>query len=342
MSSDARTSLSPASAVAAARSMGLDLGADPVVTPLAGGVSGVVLLIDDGTRRVVLKQALAQLLVHGDWFAAPERALTEAAAVEVFAPLVPDRTPTLLGVSTTDCVLGMTAAPAGWDTWKERLLTGAVDVDREATVAQELGGMLARWHLGIAGDPALARRFDDYASFEQLRVTPFHRACMAQEPSLARAIDLCVRDLHEVRQCLVHGDFSPKNMVVADAGPGMWVLDFEVAHYGAAVFDLAFLHAHLLLKAVHRPDHAARLRQVAARFQDAYCALGAPGSHGGPAGRLAWHAACLVLARVVGLSPVAYLTQPQQHTARELARTVLGRPSGPVDGVWAALERGLR
>jgi len=47
---------------------------------------------------------------------------------------------------------------------------------------------------------------------------------------------------------LVHGDYSPKNILVSDNG--IFILDFEVAHWGNPVFDLAFLTNHLLLKSV--------------------------------------------------------------------------------------------
>ena len=42
--------------------------------------------------------------------------------------------------------------------------------------------------------------------------------------------------------CLVHGDFSPKNVLVGD---GIWVIDFEVAHFGDPVFDVAYMLNHL-------------------------------------------------------------------------------------------------
>lgn len=36
------------------------------------------------------------------------------------------------------------------------------------------------------------------------------------------------------KSCLVHGDYSPKNILVG--ATGVWVVDFEVAHFGDPVF----------------------------------------------------------------------------------------------------------
>ena len=75
------------------------------------------------------------------------------------------------------------------------------------------------------------------------------------------------------RSVLVHGDFSPKNLLVS--GDRLVIIDCEVAWYGDPAFDLAFLLNHLCLKALyHAPAHGADLR-VAGRatcqaYQDAW------------------------------------------------------------------------
>lgn len=318
-------------------SRGIRVQGRPVVTPLTGGVSGTVLLIEDGDHRLVVKQALEQLLVEAEWFATPERALTEAAAVELLHSLTPDRVPGLVEVSQTDCALVMTAAPADWDSWKERLLTGLIDIDREVGVGNTLGSVLATWHRRSAGDLVVAQRFNDYAALEQLRITPFHRVVLGQHPALAPAIQSCIDDLTTTRQCLVHGDFSPKNVLIG-VRDGLWVLDFEVAHYGAAVFDLAFLHTHLLLKAVHRPDQAAALRTVAMAFRDAYAAQVGPALGLGAVTRLGWHTGCLLLARAGGTSPASYLTPSQRTRVLALGTRLLRTPDRAIEDVWALIS----
>ncbi len=60
------------------------------------------------------------------------------------------------------------------------------------------------------------------------------------------------------------GDWSPKNLLVYP--DRVLALDFEVAHRGDPAFDVAFMLTHLVMKSVHLPAHAARLRSAADAF----------------------------------------------------------------------------
>jgi hypothetical protein len=91
---------------------------------------------------------------------------------------------------------------------------------------------------------------------------------MRRWPSLERAVGEYVEEMLDTRRCLVHGDFSPKNVLCG--GEELWVLDFEVAHVGDPVFDLAFMLNHLMLKAIHRPAACEGYRDCAEAFLDAY------------------------------------------------------------------------
>jgi 5-methylthioribose kinase len=312
------------------------MGANCQVTAMVGGVSGSVLLVESDRIRLVVKQALDQLLVDDTWFAKVERALTEAAALSVLHALSGRYVPELIDSDEVQCALVMTAAPANWQPWKSDLLTEDIDQAGACATGRTLGSVLGTWHRATTGDDAMAERFDDYEAFEQLRVHPFHRTILTRHPPLASAIEACIADLTQRRECLVHGDFSPKNILVDPRDrERLWVLDFEVAHFGAAVFDLAFLHCHLLLKAVHRPRYASVLRQTAAAFQNVYTAEVGIAAAERATRRLGWHTASLLLARVDGTSPAGYLSDPDRNRVRDLATTVLNTPDRPIIDIWA-------
>src|SRR3546814_18931747 len=63
------------------------------------------------------------------------------------------------------------------------------------------------------------------------------------------------------KSALVHGDVSPKNILVSASGPVF--LDAECAVYGDPAFDLAFCTTHLLLKSVWSGD--VRMNEAADR-----------------------------------------------------------------------------
>lgn len=327
---DALAVLSPDTVVAYLRGRGLlDARTPARVSRFAGGVSGEVFAIDAGPVQLVMKRALPRLRVRADWHADPDRILAEAAALRQVAMIDPEAVPPVIDIDADTYTLVTRRAPRTWRPWKQDLLDGKVAVP----VARRLGALLAAWHTVTANDPEVAGTFGKLGAFVNLRIDPFYISTAHAHPGLAARINELAKRLLSNRVCLVHGDFSPKN-VLTD-GRAVWVLDWEVAHYGDPVFDQAFLLSHLLCKAIHR--RATDYRAAAAAFLSAYRSAARPAPSPGQDALLAAQAACLVLARVDGASPVDYLTSPQRHQARALARTALtDTPTDPLD-LWELL-----
>src|SRR5439155_19372608 len=92
-------------------------------------------------------------------------------------------------------------------------------------------------------------------------------------PAAAAFLDELVAATQARRLALVHGDYSPKNVLV-HAGR-LVVLDYEVIHWGDPAFDLGFGLTHLLSKAHHVRSHRAEFGRAAADLFRAYAgALG--------------------------------------------------------------------
>jgi tRNA A-37 threonylcarbamoyl transferase component Bud32 len=317
--------------VAHLRRRGL-LGAVPVhVERLSGGVSGDVVAVAGPDVALVVKRALSRLRVDEEWLADPNRILTEAAALRVAGELLPGHVPPVLDVDPTRRTIVIGRAEPGAHEWKTDLLAGVVDV----AVARRLGEMLAAWHAGTEGRTEIAAEFASTVAFEQLRIDPFHRWVARRHPDLAPAIDTVVERMGSRRTCLVHGDFSPKNVLLGPATT--WVLDWEVAHYGDPSFDVAFLLAHLLCKTLHRPNRATEYRRAATEFQAAYrdgvAHTGLPADEA----HLTAQTACLLLARMDGKSPVPYLDGAARARGRALARALLADPAAHPDTLWRTL-----
>jgi 5-methylthioribose kinase len=304
-------------------------GARLRVAPLAHGVSNVVLAVEADGFAAVVKQALPRLAVAEEWLAKRERTLTEAAGLELAGRLTPGAVPRVLDVDEERCAAAVELAPPALRNWKLELLEGRCDPE----VAARLGELLGAWHRGTEHDPAIAARFGDGEAFEQLRVDPYHRTVMRRRPALARAVGELVEEMLDTHACLVHGDFSPKNVLAG--GGTVWVLDFEVAHCGDPVFDLAFMLNHLLLKAIHRPGSLAGYRSCAEAFLSAY------GREAHPE-YLLGHTGALMVARVDGKSPAEYLTEPERLAARALGSRLLLDPPASVGGAWDRLAEGVR
>ena len=134
---------------------------------------------------------------------------------------------------------------------------------------------------------------------------------------------------------LVHGDYSPKNVLVRDGR--LVLLDHEVIHFGDPTFDLGFSLAHFLSKARHLPAHRADFRAAAARYWTVYrdTLEAAPWADGLEARAVRQTLGCM-LARVAGRSPLEYLDADERRRQR---KAVLGLLSDPPATVAALAER---
>ncbi len=299
------------------------------VTPLSGGVSSDIVAVSGPGVELVVKRPLGRLRVEQEWHADARRILTEGRALRVAERLLPGSVPPVLDLDEDTLTLVLQRAPSGWTDWRGELLGGNID----PRVGRRLGTALGVWHRkSPAGGSAVA----DFAAvdvFVQLRIDPFYRTVALRYPAVAPLIERTADALLATKSCLVHGDFSPKNVLAH--GDSAWVLDWEVAHVGDPVFDIAFLLTHLLLKAVHRPAQADEYGLVARGFLEEYHATGPPALS--VPGALHRNIGCLLLARVDGKSPTTYLTGREPETVRALGFELLQASEVDILGAWARL-----
>ena len=297
------------------RKRGLLTG-DATVESLTGGVSCVVLAVSSAEVNLVVKQALPELKTKAKWVADQRRAIVEASAMRVYHQITPESVPELIDCDPDEFALTMSRLPDTCTNWKMDMLDGRIHPE----MGSELGLILAKWHNAAAISDEIKAEFMEDSLFEQLRVAPFYRAVAAVNPQLIPVINELITEITQVKITLVHGDFSPKN-IMATAAHRPIVLDFEVAHTGNPVFDLAFLLAHLLCKTIRTVDEGERelLISTASGFLGKYQET----SELSVAQSLPHHIALIALARVEGVSPVNYLDEPAQQRLVAITKSAL-------------------
>jgi len=294
-------------------------GESPPATVLAGGVSSDIWRVELRSGPVCVKRALPRLRVAQLWEAPVERNRYERLWMETANGIVPGVAPRVLA-GDDDGLFAMEFL-GGFPLWKEELAAGRAD----SSVAREVGGRLARIHAATARNPALARQFATDANFHAIRLEPYLLAAARVHPSLAPALQGLAERTARTKLALVHGDVSPKNILLGPAGPVF--LDAECAWYGDPAFDLAFCLNHLLLKCLWVPA-------AALRFLESFDVLASEYLRGAdwetPSGlerRAASLLPGLLLARVDGKSPVEYLTQAAaRDRVRRAAQALLAAP----------------
>jgi 5-methylthioribose kinase len=282
------------------------LSGNATVEVLTGGVSCVVLAVTSDEREIVVKQALPELKTKAKWVADQRRAIVEAEAMRVYQSITPDSVPELIDCDEANFTLTMSRLPNTCTNWKQDMLEGRIHPE----MGEKLGKILALWHNATAVDSAIKAKFMEGELFEQLRVSPFYRAVAAKNPKLQAVINSLIDEITTEKIALVHGDFSPKN-ILATSDHSPIILDFEVAHTGNPVFDLAFVSAHLLCKTVRTQNASekAAITSTALNFLSSYRQT----SRVSIAESLPQHVALIALARVEGVSPVNYLDEPAQQ-----------------------------
>lgn len=327
---------------------------------LAGGVSNRTVLVEhaDGTAWV-MKQALEKLRVKVDWFSSPARIHREAAGLRWMQRAVPGYSPALVFEDVDEHLLAMMAVPQPHMNWKTQLLQGVI----EQRYVEQFGWLLGRMQrvaintpnpnpspvtIGEGSNaesppqPSLAREtrsnttfetqrlFADRTFFETLRVEPYYSYSASQVPEAAGFIGELIEETRGRNLTLVHGDYSPKNVLIYDSR--IVLLDYEVIHWGDPAFDVGFSLTHLLSKAHALPEHRAEFAEAARGYWSSYWAqiqgLSFADAIEGYAVR---HTLACLLARAAGRSPLEYLDAGQRAHQQAVVVGLMGDVPATVD-----------
>lgn len=298
--------------------------------PLGGGVSSDIYRVDVAGRTLCVKRALAKLKVAADWRVPVDRNAHEAAWLRTVAGIVPEAVPRVLAEDAREQAFAMDwLDPHRYPVWKAQLRDGQID----AETASRVGDVLGRIHVATAGDSDVSARFDNDALFAAIRLEPYLLATAQAHPDLGDTLRALASRTAVTRRVLVHGDFSPKNLLIGRQGPV--VIDAECAWYGDPAFDLAFVLNHLLLKGAWQPQWRDRYLALYAALVDAYRGHVRWEPWPEMEARTATLLPGLMLARVDGKSPAEYLTAHAAALVRDFARRELSAGTDSLSEVAA-------
>jgi 5-methylthioribose kinase len=216
----------------------------------------------------------------------------------------------------------MEAVPQPHENWKTMLLRGRLENDH----VEEFGRLLGTVHRGgYERREETEPTFRDRSFFESLRLEPYYGYTAEQVPDAADFLRALVEETRARRDTLVHGDYSPKNVLVREGT--LVLLDHEVIHFGDPAFDLGFSLTHFLSKAHHLPKKRSAFADATLLHWSTYRE---------EVGDLLWtqdleeravrHTLGCLLARVAGRSPLEYLDEGELARQREAVLALLPYP----------------
>jgi len=295
---------------------------DAAAHALAGGVSSDIYRVELADATYCVKRALPKLKVAADWRVPVSRNRYEIAWMRAAGEIVPGAVPRVLAEDAQAGAFAMEwLPPERYPVWKEQLARGVLD----PATAERVGDVLGRIHAGTADREDIAARFPTDDLFHAIRLEPYLLATGRAHTDLAARLGELAQVTATTRRVLVHGDLSPKNLLIGPQGPV--VVDAECAWFGDPAFDLAFVLNHLLLKGVWRPHWRGGYLHLYERLVDAYRRHVAWEPWARLDARTAALLPGLLLGRVDGKSPAEYVTADADKDAiRGFARAHLTTP----------------
>lgn len=315
---------------------GIAVSGPLTIEPLTGGVSSDIVRVQLGDGRdFCAKRALSLLKVKTEWQAPVERNHYEIAWLRRAGQIVPGAVPQVIGEDQAHGIALLEYLPASdYLLWKTELLAGRADPAVPVAVAHALGAI----HAATLNDPEVAAEFATDHLIDALRLDPYLRFTATRHPEVADRILGVLEVTASTKLALVHGDVSPKNILVSRHDGHPVLLDAECAWYGDPAFDAAFCLNHLVLKSIHLPMLQPMLLGQAEAFAVTWLSHLPAALRPEMEAHVAALLPCLMLARVDGKSPVEYLTPNAQKRVRDLSLPLISQPVADLGRVFAALR----
>ena len=261
-------------------------------TRLPEGNLNVVWRVPGGERSVIVKYAPPHIAVDPETPLDPSRLTIEARCLEALSPegdLAPGgscsiRPPRLIDYQENPHVLIMKDCGEGPTLGRWFRASPPAEVQSNApSVGRQLGRFIGQLHQRTVGDSDCAVSFNNKPMQETRRavqyqnVTTMLRAGGVEDATtLGKRAAALGEALLEPGRCVTMGDLWPSSVLVR--AEGLRIIDWELAHYGRPLQDVAHLAAHLWMQRHRAPSAAVgdAIEALQEAFLDAYrTALGA-------------------------------------------------------------------
>ena len=280
-------------------------------------------------KKFCIKRALKKLTVKEDWFAPVDRSNFEAKYFKICKSISPNSFPKVLGHDQDRYILAMEWYDNNkYKLWKTKLLNNYVNKYDAIMVAK----ILAKVHSFFYMKKNYEKHFFNDKTFHDIRIEPYILFTSRFYPQFRGKFLSVAQSLKKNKTTLIHGDFSPKNILIGRSHP--IVLDAETACWGDPSFDLAFCFNHFILKSIHK-NNKKKFLEIGKYFIESYLEKIDFENVDSFLFRFFSILPLFILARVDGKSPVEYFNFRDKETARKFGLKLLSSCNYKIDNFFS-------
>ena len=269
---------------------------------LAGGVSSEVYHVRTNKNNYCIKRSLKRLLVKKKWIANTNRIKFEYLWLKHCQNILKRNIPNTYEFNDKKKYIVMEYLKTSqYKTLKQLFFKRIININTIKLISKHLYKIHSK-----SSNYRTKKTFEgNYKNFYDLRLDPYFNEVGRVYPKYKEYIKKINENYIKNSSTLVHGDFSPKNILV-DKNKIIY-LDAECCNFGDPVFDLVFFTNHLLIKSIFLRDKSQEFIKLYLSFYKEYLSNLSTKNFNSYIDRIIKMTPIMLLSRIDGKSPVEYI-----------------------------------
>ena len=269
---------------------------------LKGGVSSEVYKVVTKKNIYCIKRSLKKLLVQKEWIVDQNRIYYEYLWLVHCKKILKQNVPVIYDFNKEENYIIMEYLDnTKYKTLKELYFEKKINFSTIKSISKHLYKIHS-----LSNDVKTMKIFRrNNQNFFDLRLDPYFNEVARVFPELNDKVKQINKSYRENSSTLVHGDFSPKNILIGKNR--ILYLDAECCNYGDPVFDLVFFSNHLLIKSMYFESKKKEFLEAFKIFYNHYLKNFNKKNKINYLKRIIDMIPIMLLARVDGKSPVEYI-----------------------------------
>ena len=269
---------------------------------LTGGVSSEVYHVRTNKNNYCIKRSLKRLLVKKKWIANTNRIKFEYLWLKHCQNILKRNIPNTYEFNDKKKYIVMEYLKTSqYKTLKQLYFKRIININTIKLISKHL----YKIHSNSSNYKTKKTFEGNYKNFYDLRLDPYFNEVGRVYPKYKEYIKKINENYIKNSSTLVHGDFSPKNILV-DKNKIIY-LDAECCNFGDPVFDLVFFTNHLLIKSIYFKDKSQEFIKLYVSFYKEYLSNLSTKNFNSYIDRIIKMTPIMLLSRIDGKSPVEYI-----------------------------------